>query len=182
MGSLVSSRVAAGIAVLHTHINNLWTDLVYNHDHSSGKGGQVDHGELAETSEISGMNHTHSNIETHMNGSTGSFSDVGGGDQGVHGHASVVYVAGSMDSQMVIMGGEDTLDGSGDCTVTFPQSFSVLKAISVTMSGTPANPGHPLQDTAPYTTGESTSGFTAHANAECWANTTFYWMAIGTKA
>lgn len=105
MGTLQSSKVAAGVTILADHINKLWTDLVANHDHSSGKGGTVDHSDLSESAAMSGVSHTHGNIETHMNGVSGSFGDNPGGSLGVHGLASDVYVAGCALQQLTIVAG-----------------------------------------------------------------------------
>jgi len=93
--ALESSRVATGAKILSTHINKLWNDLVKNHTHADGEGGAVDHKNLVETAAMSGVNHTHSNIETHMMGNGSSFVDTPGGAYGVHELPSVHAVLGS---------------------------------------------------------------------------------------
>jgi len=108
--ALVSSKVAAGMKVLADHFNKLREDLLTNHDHSSGKGGTVDHGDLAD-GVISGTALDHEHINLHVQGSASAAApDNPGGDQGVHGLNAASYVAGALGSQFVVFAGH--LSGS----------------------------------------------------------------------
>ena len=86
MPPLQSSPVKAAMTVLADHFNKLRTDLLWTHDHSSGKGDTVDHAELADTGPMGGVFHDHSDINTHLIGNTGPpFVDYPGWDRRVHG-------------------------------------------------------------------------------------------------
>ncbi len=103
--ALVSSKVAAGMKVLADHFNKLREDLLTNHDHSSGKGGTVNHGDLSDGI-ISGTGVNHEHINLHIQGTeTDPAPDTPGGDQGVHGLHSSVFVAGGAKHQLVILAG-----------------------------------------------------------------------------
>lgn len=177
--ALVSSKVAAGITILADHINKIIDDLKTNHTHATGEGGQVDHANLADSGPMIGVYHDHDDIETHMNGSTGSFDDTPGGDKGVHGLVSGGFVAGCLGSnQLYIQGDVDTLS-SGSKAVVFPVAFSTLKSITLTLIGGPGGADHYPSDL--YITSASASGFTANHSVSSFESNSFYWMAIGTK-
>ena len=141
---LVSSKVAAGTEILADHFNKLRADLLTNHDHSAGKGGTVDHKDLAETDAMSGMDHEHGDIDVHLGQAAGpgpTAIDNPGGDKGVHGLASAAYVAGSIDEagvakQLVFRTGIGTIvkmgGGNYGFTVTFSPAFSALPKVFAT--------------------------------------------------
>lgn len=102
--ALQSSKVAAGIKILAAHFNALWTDLVVNHDHSTGMGGTVDHADLSESGAMGGITYAHSDIDDHI--------DAG---QGVHGLNAAAYVAGSYPQVVVVPGSKASPGTSGTC-------------------------------------------------------------------
>lgn len=104
MRVLQSSKVAAGIDILADHFNKLREDLTSNHDHSSGKGGTIDHKDLAETDDMSGMGHRHDDLDVHLvgDGPGPNSIDNPGGSEGVHGLASGVQVAGYLGTAQVV--------------------------------------------------------------------------------
>jgi hypothetical protein len=181
--SLVSSKVAAGITILADQFNKLWTDLTQNHDHSTGQGGTVDHKDLSESGVMSGVYHTHANIENHMNGLAGSYGDAGGGDAGVHGLAASAKVAGSIGGQYVMQADTDTLDATGACAVSFSPVFDSIVSVVATYAAARTDVGNPRESSVIYLTNVSATGFTAHtADPDQYANKAFNWIAIGTKA
>lgn len=182
---LTSSKVAAGTEILADHVNKLREDMLTNHDHSSGKGGTIDHSDLAETDEMAGMGHQHGDIDVHLLGSGPGPNSIDnpGGDQGVHGHSASVYVAGSVDyngtaKQMVFRCGTGTIVQKGGLqdqgfTVNFaPVWSSVLGATATCTDQSTA--GQKIRVTS-----LTTSVMEIRADWEL-ANKLCYWLAWGT--
>lgn len=130
--AIESSKAAPGTTILASLFNKLRNDVLKNHDHSSGQG-TVDHADLADSGPMSSVYHDHGNIETHMNGSDGSFDDSGGGEQGVHGLGSGIRVCGVLGKtvdgvftagQAVILYGSETSPPTSG-SVSFGTVFDV---------------------------------------------------------
>lgn len=181
---LQSSKVAAGIKILADHFNALWTDLVVNHDHSSGMGGTVDHADLSESGSMGGISKDHSDIDTHIEG-TGSITDTPGGPQGVHGLAAAAYVAGSLGSngtgaQLVVdIGAFSPGAGStGSETFTGTGFASAPAVILGCYHATETMPG----EMQAIVTATSATGFSWRVSSSPQPKpSTVYWIAIGTK-
>ena len=108
--TIVSTRLANGQQSTINQYNDLRADVLA-HDHSSGEGGTVDHGDLTD-GVISGTYLDHDHLNTHVQG-TGEVvggSDDPGGDQGVHGLPPAAYVAGSLANQLIVQVGTGTTD------------------------------------------------------------------------
>jgi len=167
--ALVSSKVAAGMTILADHFNKLREDLTTHHDHTAGQGGTVAHSSLSD-GVISGTALTHDAINTHVQGAnTDAAPDSPGGDQGVHSHAAAVYVAGSLNAQLVLQAGSDS---SG--TVAFPTAFATILAVTTGFekaSGLPMDQGVRIESV-------TTSGFSWTASG---TPTLVHWIAVGTK-
>jgi hypothetical protein len=147
--ALVSSKVAAGMTILADHFNKLWADLTANHDHSSGQGGTIDHADLNDTGDMSGFNHNHTDLETHLSGGgVGDEIDNPGGSRGVHGLAASAYVAGNLGSgQLVFFVGKTagmpadgstvyfSADGSSPASIEFDSAPFVLVALEGNSGG-----------------------------------------------
>ena len=101
MGVLQSSKVAAGMRVLASHFNNLWDDLISNHDHSSGKGGTVDHANLADSGPMSGFTYDHGDIDDHIDATA------------AHGIPAEGKIVGGNDSYMIVAGVKASPGGGG---------------------------------------------------------------------
>jgi len=190
--ALESGKVATGDTIQAADFNKLRNDLLANHTHTSGEGGTVDHADLTETGDMSGMGHRHEDIESHLlgGGAGPNAIDNPGGSQGIHGLASTVYAAGAQGrkfdaswtaSQLVIQGGYVTWSPTADYgtkSVTFGDSgFDTLASVVVT----PYYPG--VADThSPVLaiTAASSTGFSVKSVS--YTPTGFYWIAIGTKA
>jgi len=185
---LVSSKVAAGIEILADHFNKLREDLLTNHDHSAGKGGTVDHKDLSESDEMSGMTHQHNDIEVHLQGDGPGPNaiDNPGADQGVHGLGAAAFVAGSIDSngvaaQLVMRAGVATL-GSGNnrnVVVTLSPPFASVVSIVVTPRASAGKSGGADSDNF-YISDVGTGSFTIRCISGVWDSHQVYWLAIGT--
>ncbi len=188
--ALVSSKVAAGMTILADHFNKLWSDLTANHDHSSGQGGTVDHVNLADSGNMSGFNHNHTDLEIHILGSGpgGNEIDAIGGDMGVHGLAASAYVAGNLNtSQMVFFVGKVSpfpIDGqtvyysptgASPATVT----FSTTPYIFISGEGDSGDETHPkcIYDASSI----GTTYFTLNVGGDSGTRTAVHFLAIGTK-
>jgi hypothetical protein len=165
--ALQSSKVAAGIKILADHFNALWTDLVVNHDHSSGMGGTVGHADLSDGA-IGGTTYEHSEIDTHI--------DAG---QGVHDLDAAAYVAGSLDAQLVINHGSFNPGAGSTGTVNFTAFTGSAPTVHLTCY-------HATETTV----GEMVAIVTAvDLDSFDWRvssspqpkPTTVYWLAVGTK-
>lgn len=177
MGILQSSKVAAGIDILADHFNKLREDLTSNHDHGAGKGGSIDHKDLAETDVMSGMAHQHGDIKVHLlGGGPGPEAiDNPGGDEGVHGLASGVMVPGYLGStQVVFQCGVES--GPGDSgTIGFPFSFSSIIGVIVSYSSSSTSP----QDEGVSTNTHTVDNFKYEKDGP--SVSAIYWLAWGTK-
>lgn len=193
--ALVSSKIAAGVKVLADTLNKLRTDLLFNHDHSgSGHGAVVDHGDLADTSYMTGTYHDHDDIEMHMNGTDASFDDTPGGAKGVHGLASGMNVFGcagkTTQVEDGIASGPDGIqyievfgeissinDGNADIHVDYGDGFTFTSVHNIIVSprhGTPSDREHLNY----YIHSVSTTGFNVlFGNRPLYV----YWRAIGIK-
>jgi len=180
--AITSSPVVAGELITAAKFNAIWNDLTQagGHDHD-GEGGAIDHASLGETGAISGLYHTHSNIETHMNGSEEAFDDSPGYDRGVHGHNSAVYVGGSSPRQFVILGGKKSSPGSSG-TIYFSENgaspgfaFDEVVSVTLTVQHTASIESHAIVNAI----GGSKDSFTYIVNGT--VPTSLYFLAIGTK-
>lgn len=173
---LAASKVTTDEDVQSAHINALIEDIRTNHDHADGKGATVDHADLVDTGPMYALNHDHGDIETHMNGSTGSFSDNPGGDRGVHGlEGTGAYVAGSLGDQLVIQCGTCTLGSY----YAFPTAFLQIKAILLTMIGPHTGPG--VYPTEIYVdSGYTSAGFTPKCSSGAFSGNSVFYVAFGT--
>lgn len=166
---LVSSPVADAQVATAAQYNNLRTDLVTNHDHSSGMGAAVSHADLGDGA-ISGTTYTHAQIDSHI--------DAG---QGVHDLQAAMFVVGGVGisgANPVIEVGLITTGGalSGTTTFTISGGFSTIPF--VLCQGVTA-PGEWPPDCGVNITARTTTTF----NWECTSNETHIaWMAIGTKS
>lgn len=190
MGSLQSSKVAAGMKVLADHFNRLWEDLTTNHDHSSGKGGTVAHSDLSSVG-----TKTHTEIDTHITG-TGDLTDNPGGTKGVHGLAAGTFVSGALgDTQLCFFSGRKVVDitsnatistatcyfsptGANPATVTFssaPLVFCQLEGSSGSESGWHMKDGIDIR-----TIGTGSFEYTImHARG---STTAIHFLAVGAKS
>ena len=170
--ALESGKVATGDTIQASDFNKLRNDLLTNHTHASGEGGVVDHADLTETGDMSEMGHRHEDIDVHLLGSgPGPNSiDSPGGEQGVHGLASVTYVAGALNSQWVIDAGQTGSGKSG--TVNFTTAFSSPPRVVVTpvYSSENANLSASVHTV-------TTSSF----QWVCSVSVPLNWIAVGTK-
>lgn len=117
MTQLVSSDLPVGYtgAMTADQMNRLRDDLLIHHDHSSGKGGTVGHGNT-EDAAIDDTYLTHVNLNKHVQG-TGVVEggpDNPGGSAGVHGLGTTSYVWGNTKRQLVCQIGTGTTDRGGD--------------------------------------------------------------------
>lgn len=176
--ALQSSKVAAGQKVLAEHHNKMWDDITANHDHYSGRGGTVDHADLANKGAK-----THADIDTHIKGS-GSITDNPGGNKGVHGLAASAFAAGNLGSgQLVFFVGHRTGPiGSG---TTFYFSANGLSPAEVEFGSAPLVFVQPtgsrtggIYGTSVHTIG-TTSFMVDCFDGGLWAGCSF--LAIGTK-
>jgi hypothetical protein len=188
--ALVSSKVAAGMTILADHFNKLWTDLTANHDHSSGQGGTIDHADLNDTGDMSGFDHNHTDIETHLSGGgVGDEIDNPGGNRGVHGLAASAYVAGNLGSGQLVffvgktagMPGDNTsiyysADGSDPASIEFDSPPYVL----VTLEGDSGGGGE-HKDILDIE-GITPTGFTINVDSPGANGTRVHFLAIGTKS
>ena len=172
--ALESGKVATGDTIQATDYNKLRNDLLTNHTHGSGEGGTIDHKDLGETGDMSGMGHRHEDIDVHLNGSGPGPNSIDnpGGTQGVHGLASTAYVAGSLDSQLVIQADTDTGGTSG--SVSFPVSFDAAPVVATGLQTSSST--YSEWDVRIYNV--TASGFSWRASNSIDA---IHWIAIGTK-
>lgn len=187
--AITSTVLANGQQSDVTHYNNLRRDLLTEHDHSSGKGGTVSHGDLSDGA-ITGTYLTHEQLNKHVQGSgTDTSPDDPGGNQGVHGLPAIAYVMGSVGAQLIMQHGTTVTDGtavvSGEYVdqtkaIVFPAAFgdtptvyitphdsnaARIGAASVTVNGFTALVGFPF---GPKATGAYGASFS--------------WVAIGPAA
>lgn len=98
MGDLIASDVVAGYPITADQMERLFLDIWKNHQHESGDGGTIDHGDVADDKA------EHATMDTHIKVG-GSFADNPGGSKGVHGLASTEAILGITGNQMVIRWG-----------------------------------------------------------------------------
>jgi len=184
-----STNLAEGQQSAASQYNTLRDDLITQHDHTTGQGGTVSHGDLTDAV-ISGTYIDHSDLNTHVQGSgTSDTPDAYGGDRGVHGLPALAYVLGSMSSQFVAQWGTDTTNGyqvvSGSYvdqtkTVTFPNTFASAPSVYVIpISADSARVGVYSVGTSSF---QALIGFPFGGHATAQSNTDFYWIAVGTLA
>ena len=171
--TLESGKVATGDTIQAADYNKLRNDLLDNHTHESGQGGTVDHKDLTETDDMSGMGHRHDDIDVHLLGSGPGANSIDnpGGNQGVHGLAASSYVAGALNNQWIIDAG--TSSGQTNVQVSFTTAFDSAPYVTVAIlasSGTPGDMGVRVHDV-------SASGFYWTASTSITLN----WIAVGTK-
>lgn len=188
--AIVSKRVASGIEVLATAYNNLRTDLLSNHDHTSGQGAVINHGALADNS-IAGTYHTHGDTEKHMDGVLNSFSDAPGGEKGVHGILSTTSLFGCGGRSTQTEGSTaSALDGlqyvqifgtftphSADADIKFGSTFTFDTIGGVWASGVNASPSR-REHMDYYIYDVSVTGFSIKFGT---TPSLVYWRALGTK-
>jgi len=183
MPTLKSSRVAEGQVATAAQYNNLRADLLDStgHDHSTGYGGEVNHGDLGDGVIITPTNTyvSHAKLNKHVQGDGASADpDATGGNKGVHGLHADVYVAGSASSQKVVQTGNGTTTGLSGTEQTmwvdFPVHFSSFPKVFVVS-----------RDKAPLASGVRNvqpHGFTAAFYRADMSETdyiTFDWIAVG---
>lgn len=177
---LQSSKVAPGIDVTADQFNKLREDLLTNHDHSSGMGGTVDHGDLMETDSMAGMSHMHEDLDVHLNGGGPGPTDIDnpGGSMGVHSLHPSVYVAGILGSQqLVLMCGDETSSGTSGTTGFGTYTFGTCLGVTATIKASSGNPMD--QGVAVHTL--TTTGFSWIVSTDGGKTNGFYWIAWGTK-
>lgn len=188
--ALVSSKVAAGMTILADHFNKLWTDLTANHDHSTGQGGTVDHADLADTGDMSGFAHNHTDIEVHLSGGgVGDEIDNPGGSQGVHGLAASAYLAGNLGSgQLVFFVGKTasmpsdpttiyfSADGSSPASIEFDSAPFILVSLEGDSGGVSYHKDILDFDTITTTSFSLNVDHAGGSNGTC-----VHFLAIGTK-
>ena len=201
MASIVSSKLVDGESAVYSTFNNLREDLLSNHDHSSGKGGAIDHAILTESAAMAGRICDHGDIDTHIAHGLAAANDNPGYNQGVHGLNSSVYVAGSLGSALVVKAGTATLDTMIEAVQGIGLygkritglGFTTLVAVTATFIN---KPDYAYDDASPsernyvqglYIRGASASEFTVVAadTEEFWNgghDRQVYWIAIGTVA
>ena len=183
--AIVSTRLANGQQSAISQYNNLRADVLA-HNHSTGEGGAVDHGDLTD-GVISGTYLDHDHLNTHVQGAgTSADPDDPGGDQGVHGLPESGYVAGSLGAQLVVQVGTGTTDSTSAITgsyvdqyedITFPTEYdSAPKVFIVTTEATSARIA--VDDVA--TTGfRALLGFPFGDAATGQESCEFMWIAVG---
>lgn len=202
--ALVSSKVAAGITILAEHFNKLWTDMTQNHNHSSGQGGTVSHGDLSD-GVVTGTYTSHDVINNHIQADgTEAEPDGYGGARGVHGLPAAQYVFGSPgivasagdvetaategagtlhSGQVVALSGFHQTDG-GEFTIPFPASYFATKPI-VLISPTDDSTQHWRANTFLCNVvwnSITTSQFKVWSNATAGYPVHIHWIAIGQAA
>lgn len=172
--ALSSSKVQSGVEIASTHINDLVDDIRTNHDHSAGLGGLVDHKDLCDSAAISGLHHSHLDIETHIRGSDPNLANSPGYDKGVHGLNENAHVAGVLGSQRLVQVGMGKI--GQECI--FPVTFSTILSIKVTVLGGKGGRNYPCEV---YIKTYSANAFTACESSSSFEGSTFFYVAVGTK-
>lgn len=187
--AITSTVLANGQQSDITHYNNLRSDLLTEHDHSTGKGGTVSHGDLSD-GVISGTYTDHDAINTHVQGTgTSSDPDDPGGSQGVHGLPSTAYVMGCLSSQLVMQSGTGTTDSTlvvdGSYVdqyedITFPAAFSgTPKVFVMSNDSNSARIGATSITTSGF---RALIGFPFGSKATSQYSAQFMWIAVGVLA
>lgn len=187
--AITSTVLANGQQSDVTHYNNLRSDLLTEHDHSSGKGGTVSHGDLSDGA-ITGTYLTHEQLNKHVQGSgTDTSPDDPGGNQGVHGLPSIAYVMGSVGAQLIMQHGTAVTDITSDVgggyvdqcyDITFPTAFGSPPTVYVTPNDTNAARVGIYNLSAGGCT--AFVGFPFGEKATGQYGATFSWVAIGVAA
>jgi len=134
---IVSGRVSAGVTALATAFNNLRADLT-SHDHTTTSGGAtIDHAELADSGAMSGFDHGHADIETHITG-VQTITDSPGGDQGVHGLGATIYPLGCAGVVVQTEGGAASRTGK-IAVMLYGEYFSRSKDFDIYLTPYPWN-------------------------------------------
>jgi len=169
--------------------------LLDEHDHSTGKGGIVSHGDTSD-GVISGTYLDHDALNTHVQGAgTSASPDDPGGSQGVHGLISTAYVMGILTGQYTMQVGTGTTDGATEINgsgyydqteeITYPSAFSSDPAIFIVpLDSNSARVGVTLAGgEADYTAKfKALVGFPSGSKATGAYAAEFMWVAIGPLA
>ena len=194
--AITSTVLANGQQSDIAHYNNLRSDLLTEHDHTTGKGDVVSHGSLSDGVIISPTNTrlTHEQLNIHVQGAGVSATpDDPGGSQGVHGLPPTAYITGCLTAALVLVIGQNTTDdtvaivgggGEVDQTTTAPVSFgstfTAAPCVIVTCRDTEATRVSAYGAT---TTGfYPRIGFSAGAKATGQYSASFDWFAVGVLA
>jgi hypothetical protein len=172
MPILFSTKVAAATDILHTHINAIIDDIRSRHDHKDGRGYPIDHADLLESAAMDSVDHTHTNIQTHMMGSGSSFSDNPGGDEGVHGLSSGEHIVGTVQGDVVVIQAGRTAVSTLTGTIYFSHTFNTVHSIVV--SGQTATTTYGEWDVR--ITGYGTTSFT-YAMSQQFSHV--HWIVVG---
>ena len=177
---IASSNVADGQTATAAQYNNLRDDVLNNHDHGSGGGIAINHGDCSDGT-ITGTYHNHANLRTHLMGTGESFDDNPGGSQGVHGLISGQYVMGSAGAQYIVAFGSDTLSGSTK-TVSTGVSFGSIVNVHVTFRQDQTGDDHYPLEVWVDSENAGAGTFKVNVTQTSFDNAQFYWMCVGTPA